>query len=532
MTSEGAPSAAPKPQGFRSAASSGSIWATLQVVLSKGTAAVSTFAFAYLLDPAEIGVGAAGLAVVSLLLIFPPPVISDVLVRFGGELPDWIAAGRRLARVVATVSLALISVAAIAIAIVAEHERTLALIVALLSIRAFFESLSYPPLSRMRVALRFREIAAIDALTACTVMVAGIGYAWITRRPEAVVIGFVAGAVVRYAAFAAAAGAPDDNPSPRGDFTTLFADFRHACLGHYIYAIYLVIDRLMLTALCSDRVVGIYYFAFQLSTQINAALGLALGVVVQPIFGHLRNEPARQLRAFRAVSASITALAIPAMLLQAALARLFFEIALPADYAESAPVLEILSIAMCFSCCMGPCLAMLTAQSRFRAYLLMQIGQLAMLGTLVAAGAALGGEESGAKFTACAVLVQFVVFGPFALWLAGQRPDLAPAERLNWWTSIDLFLRPFLIGAVAFAPTVVAAHADLGLSRFPHAAVALAASVVSIGIYAGLLRAFAPATWHDLRTEALAIMGRLRRRGQGASPDHTTSPDQTTRQDQ
>lgn len=527
MTSPGAQPASSHSRGFRSAAASGSAWATLQVVLSKGTAAVSTLAFAYLLDPAEVGVAAAGLAVVSLLLILPPPVISDVLVRFGSDLPDWIAAGRRLARVVANTSLTLILVAAALIAIVKEQERTLALVVGLLAIRAYFESISYPPLSRMRVALRFRNIAAIDTLTACTVMVVGIGYAWITRRPEAVVIGFVAGAVVRAAAFRMAEGPRDDSDSPRGDFKTLFADFRHACFGHYVYAIYLVIDRLVLTALCSDRVVGIYYFAFTLSTQINAALGVALGIVVQPIFGHLRNEPARQLRAFRAVAASVTAIAIPAMLLQAALARIFFELVLPADYADSAPVLEVLSIAMCFSCCMGPCLAMLTAQSRFRAYLLMQIGQLALLGGLVCVAAVLGGEQDSAMYTGYAVLIQFAVFGPLALWLAGRHPDLAPADRLKPWTSIDIFLRPFLIGVVAFAPTAIAGHADLGLSRYPRAALALGAGLLSFGLYAALLRMLAPATWHDLRTETLALVARIRPR----RPNAQNSGTEPTRQD-
>lgn len=505
-------SSSQRTSSYRAAAASGSVWAVLQLALSKGSAAISTLAFAYLLDPEAVGVAASGLSIVSLLLIFPPPVISDVLVRFGNDLSHWIGAGRKLARMVAMVSFVLIVGAAAAIALTTDRQ-TLALIVGLLAVRALFESLSYPPLSRLRVGLRFRQIAGIDALVSSTVMVAGIVYAWFTRRPEAVVFGFVAGAIVRWIAFALAAGPRDDAPQPKGSFTVLFADFRHACLGHYTYAIYLVIDRLVLTWLCSDHVVGIYYFAFTLSTQINAALGLALAVVVQPILGHLRDEPVRQLRAFRTVTAALAALAIPAMIAQAALTRLFFAIALPQSYAESAPILEILSIAMCFSCCMGPCLAMLTAQSRFHAYLMMQVGQLALLGSLVTAGALLGGEANAGIYTAVGVLIQFAIFGPFALWLAGQRADLPPAERLQPATALGIFLRPFIISVVAFAPAAYLASADLGLAMTLRALAASGATLASGAIYLLLLRIFAPGTWHDLHTEGMALIGRIRRRG-------------------
>lgn len=526
MTTDGESHPKPKNSSYRAAAASGSVWAALQLALSKCAAAVSTFAFAYLLEPESVGIAASGMAIVSLLLIFPPPVITDVLVRFGHDLGEWIAAGRRLARFVAVFSLVVIVATGAVMALWTDHK-PMGLVVALLGLRAFFDSISYPPMSRMRVALKFRQIAAIDGIVSITVMVAGIVYAWLTRRPEAMVVGFVAGAVVRAAAFSVGAGPRDEPAEPKGDFKTLFADFRGACLGHYVYALMLVADRFILTLLCSDRVVGIYYFAFTLSTQINAAVGLALAVVIQPILGHLRDDPVRQLRALRTVCGALAAVTIPIMIAQAVLTRLFFEIALPAKYADSAPILEILSIAMCFCCCMGPCLAMLTAQSRFRAYLMLQVAQLTTLAVFVAVGAAIGGEEKGGAYAAIGVLAQYVVFGPFALWLAGQRADLEPENRLRARASIGIFMKPFAMGLVAFAPAAFVANADLGLSLAMRAIVATAAAVACCGIYLLLLRAFAKGTWHDLRIETIALVERIRRR-RGGNPGESPSNEELT----
>ncbi|MFN5496876.1 MAG: oligosaccharide flippase family protein [bacterium] len=516
MNTDGEPVAKTKHQSYRAAAAMGGVWAVLQLLFAKCSAAISTFAFAYLLEPESVGIAASGLAIVSLLLVFPPPVISDVLVRFGHDLGDWIAAGRRLSRIVAVTSLASIVATGAVMGLATDHK-AMGLVVALLGVRAFFESLSYPPLSRMRVALKFRQIAAIDTLIALTVMVAGIVYAWLTRRPEAVVIGFVAGAVVRAIAFGIAAGPRDEPAEPKGQFPTLFKDFRGACLGHYVYALVLVADRFVLTLFCSDRVVGIYYFAFMLSTQVNAAISLALAVVVQPILGHLRDDPQRQLRAFKTVCGALAAVTIPVMVAQAALTRLFFELVLPTGYADSAPVLEVLSIAMCFCCCMGPCLAMLTAQSRFRAYLGLQVAQLVMLVAFISTGAALGGEERGGLYAALGVLGVYLMFGPFAFWLAGQRADLAADKRLQAGESIGIFLRPFVMGLLAFAPAAYVANADLGLSSLARATAAVATAVACCGIYLLLLRAFARSTWSDLCTETLAIVERVRRRRMGTS---------------
>lgn len=511
MSTDGATAATTKPTSYRAAATAGSVWAATQLVLTKASAAVSTFAFAYLLDPEAVGVAAKGLSIVSMLMIFPPAVLSDVLIRFGNDLSEWIGAGRRLARVVAILSLAIILGAAAIIAIEPSH-RTLALIVAILSLRIFFESLSATRLSRLRVGLRFKAIAGAEAITALTVMLAGIGYAWVTRRPEAIVVGFVAGAAIRFIAFSVAAGRVEAAEQPKGSFSQLFKDFRHACLGHYVFAIYLVIDRLILSLICSDRVVGIYYFAFTLSAQINVALGVTLTVVIQPILGHLRNEPVRQLRAFRMVCTALAAVAIPIMMAQAALARLFFAVALPAKYAEAAPILEVLSFATCFWCCMGPCLAMLTAQSRFRAYFMLQVSQLVLLAALVAVGAAVGGESNGGLYAAVAVLIQIAITGPAALWLAGRRPDLPPDERLRLGTCIAIFIRPLISAVAAFSLTMYVANADLGLSRIPQVAASVAAALASSALYLLFLRTFAPGTWNDLRTEGLAVLRKIRQR--------------------
>ena len=497
---------------YRSSAAAGGVWGFLQLGFAKGTATVSTFAFAYLFTREEVGVAASALAFVSFLLVFPPPVISDVLVRHGNDLVHWIGPGRKLARFVGVFSALVIGAAALVVGL-GLGQTELAIIVGVLALRALFESLAYPALSRMRVALRFRQIASIDALVAATVMLVGIGYAWIARRPEAMVVGFVAGAIVRLAALARAAGprddADDDAELGALRYRDLFREFRHACFGHYLFAILLVIDYLVLTLLTSKQVVGTYYLAFTLSTQINTALGMTLGVVVQPIFGHLRHEPERQVRAFATVARSIAAVAIPAALLQAALSRLFFEVALPAEWAASAPLLEILSVAMCFACCMGPCLAMLTAQARFGAYLRLQAAQLAFLGVFTTIGALAGGDERAATYAAYAVLAQFLIFGPLALWLAVRRADLASESRIGAAAALGIFLRPAAIGAVAVAPAAVAARLELEIPTVARIALVVVASLASTVLYAILLRILAPAVWSDLGAEIRRILDRF-----------------------
>jgi O-antigen/teichoic acid export membrane protein len=140
---------------------------------------------------------------------------------------------------------------------------------------------------------------------------------------------------------------------------------------------------LILGALHAQEAVGLYFFAYNLSTQTMQLLVANVAHALFPALSQLQHNPARQHNAFIRASKSLAMLALPACLLQAALAGPLVRVFFDQDKEASIPVFQVLSVGMAFVVLSGPVVSLLKAQGRFATYFWWQfwcaLGSLALV---------------------------------------------------------------------------------------------------------------------------------------------------------
>lgn len=137
-------------------------------------------------------------------------------------------------------------------------------------------------------------------------------------------------------------------------------------------------DYFVLGLIFSKSVVGVYYFAYQLTAQIYLMLAMNFQQVLFPAFARLRNEPDRQrqavLRALRVLvlAASLTSFALAVVI--GPLEQLLWE----GKWAAAVPAVQILALFFPIRILTGVVNALLMGQGRFRYW--------SMLSTILGAG--------------------------------------------------------------------------------------------------------------------------------------------------
>ncbi len=419
----------PSREELARAARSGSGWAVVQSVLSKVTSVGGQIMLGWLLVEGDLGLVATAMSVMALLLFFNPPLMADVLLqrkrRFAIDAP----AAFWLTLAIAAVTSLVMAIAApfIAAWYDAPQLTGLLLVAAMTPLGSAFQSAA---LARLRIDLRLGVIARWSivlsiATTASSVVLAALGFGPYSIAIPATLITFVSSyAFIRKAGLAAGGRA-----TRAADWMALFREYTSICAGQYAHTLSLFCDYLALSLFATTDELGIYYFAFRMSSQINGLLAYNVSLALQPVFSHLAHDANAQSAAFLKACRAIGIVAIPLCLLQAALSetglRLFFQ----PRWLVAAPILALLSIAQAFFFTVGPTQAMLKAQSRFGSYVFWQGVQAAvLLPTLFLAAGVVGPwleatwqiPNARALAVAGALVLVYAISCPAGVWFAIQ----------------------------------------------------------------------------------------------------------------
>jgi O-antigen/teichoic acid export membrane protein len=262
-------------------------------------------------------------------------------------------------------------------------------------------------------------------------------------------------------------------------------------------------DYIMLGRLHGADVVGVYFFAFTLSTQTLFLLTGNLSTVMFPALNRLSEEPERQGAAFRQAIGVLALIGIPMALLQAAVADPVVRLVFPERWYDGIGVLQVLSVGMAIRM-VGALGASLTqANGRFRLQAGIDGGYAVLFLTAVAIGASLG----AALMVATMVAVCSSIFGVVNLYVA---------MRLiggGWRDAIVPYVWPALIGGAACAAGWGAAQMIVLTEReMTQQALRLVVTLaVSAALYLPLIRAADRPTWNH----AMMRLRSLLRRGDG-----------------
>ena len=372
------------PKGLARVAASGAAWTTAQTILNKVATLIAMYIIALQLSPDEFGMAVLTLSIVSFLVVLPPLAVSDLMILDQIDISERARFGQRLAlRVGVLTTIAIVALSPIIASLYSKYSfGVLAGLIMVVSLRPTSEAFAVGPLSRLRVGSRYRAIAIIDGTAQFLATLIMVSLAFLGAGALSLVLPQVIAVAVRAICYRLALRRDkrnsQDQDAIRSGTGMNGLTFRHLlALGsaQYIHNIMFSLPVLVLGYFASDIETGYYGFAFQFASQANGVISCQLGIVLQPLFGKLKDDLARQSSAFLRSVKAISAIIVPVTLLQAALAQPLFALLFKPEWQPAYKIFVALSIVEAFSFAVAPTLALLKAQEKFRTFFFWQITQ-------------------------------------------------------------------------------------------------------------------------------------------------------------
>jgi PST family polysaccharide transporter len=252
-------------------------------------------------------------------------------------------------------------------------------------------------------------------------------------------------------------------------------------------------DYIILGRMYPDQkeIVGQYFWAFNMSTQALQLLGINIASILLPSLAMIQDEHSRQRQGFVRAMRMLVLIAVPACLLQAALARPLVHLVLRPEWYGAVPIIQILSAGWAIFAVKYSSDSFLKAQGRFVAFLRLAALSAILFVVCVYIGARLN-QGPGA---AMGVAAYSAVIGPLSIYVA-LRP-LGGSLR----ETVGVFAAPLLGGIIAFGGVAAAASVLPFVSTHPLGEILLIL-IVGFGIYLVLARWACRGTFDDLLERA------------------------------
>jgi PST family polysaccharide transporter len=465
-----------------------------QTLTSKFVSLAGQIALAWYLNPQDFGAVGLAYTVVGFAGLVQQSGQREILVQRQKHFRRWSNVAFWMSIAFALVASGIMLAAA---PFAARIYRTPALtgMLFILAASAPIDALSVVPNARLQIDLRFKVIALVGflvalATTALSVFFAYRGYgpySFVLPRPivgivQAIALWWLTRPPVRLAL------------QPRrwrfmvGDSGLIIATW-------FCYMIIGQGDYMILGILHPADVVGIYFFAFNLSLQVVALFMMNFWGVLVPALAKLTDQPQRQLEGFLAASRLLAVVGVPVSLLVGAVAdpaiRLFFN----KKWEPSIHVLEVLSLGMTLMLVGSPGGTLLQARGRFRTMFNVAAGCSVAFLIVVTIGASIGAALS----VAVAVGIFYALYGPVNMYvgirtIGGKWRDI--------WRVYSVALIP---GGLSVGGAYLIAR-WIYLS-FHHNWLRLIVTVVlAFALYLPLLRFLSPTVWDEVLARVRGLL--------------------------
>ncbi len=378
-------------------------WVLAQTVGYKVISLFGTLYLTRLIAPEHLGQMTLALGVAAFTNFLQQPGLREVLVQRRTRSPQWDHPALSLSIVLGLVAAGLTVASGPWAALKWQSPVVLDLLL-ILALAAPFFGLAIVPEAMLQCQLRFRALAVIEFVRGTGLLVAQIAIAFILHRAGHTEYGAYALAlpVPVFAAFRCVAlwlaARPPVRwpPRPRVRLWRFLGPDAGKLFASSIFG--LVISQGSLFALgfaYAEDVVGLYSFAFNLSLITAVMLTQNIASVIFPVLSTMQDDPARLKRTFLASGRLLNMIAVPACLLQGALAEPFIVLACDPKYLGSIPIMQVLSIAMAFVVIWPSSKSLMQAQGRFRMALLMHALHATLFVGAIAFAATRGHAQGG-----------------------------------------------------------------------------------------------------------------------------------------
>src|SRR5262245_31249927 len=428
-------------------AAHGFMWLMGQTLSVKAIALLANVVLALFLVPGDAGLVSMAYTVLTFAGIVQYIGMQDVLVQRHAHFRRWANAAFWMLLLVGVAGGALTALAAPLAARLFDQPKLVGMVL-LLAIASPLQTLQAVPQAMLASQLRFRTSVIIGTASAIgisilSIVLAAIGFgAYSFLLPVPLVAALQLGALW-------AAARPSLRWSPQSRRWRLLLGDTGLNWGVSICQIIITgADHVILSLLFSSTVVGIYFWAVNLSTQLLRLLAMNLSSVLLPSLSRLQADPKRQGTAFLQAMRVLAMIGIPACLLQSALAQPLVNIMYKERWESVGPVLAVLSAGMAFYFVAGPATSLLKARGRFRAlFVIHLVNAIVMVATLtlIALNAT---ERSAALGVAIGTAACLAAFGPVIL-------SYAIREAGHDWTAVmRVYAAPTLCSVLAIGAAV------------------------------------------------------------------------------
>jgi O-antigen/teichoic acid export membrane protein len=285
-------------KSFGASATSGMIWMSISVLLTKAMLFLMQFVLGFILDARDYSV----FAIVSVALTFVVGLqnsgAAKVLVQrqeqYGSLVKDYTDFSLYMGLIGACVLVGLGFVFG-----QFYRNNQLVYVIALSALAVPTTSLISIQVSRLSIDLRFREMCYIDFTVALVQVAVVIGSALLGAHYYSIAIGLVASTLLRYAlnrrimpTVSASFGLP------WARFTSILGNVKWLIATAFLSGLSQQGDYFVLGRVFKPELLGYYYFGFQLTANVGQLLAQGIGSTLFPIFTAMKHDAKALSRAF------------------------------------------------------------------------------------------------------------------------------------------------------------------------------------------------------------------------------------------
>jgi PST family polysaccharide transporter len=364
---------------LKSKASKGMAWLMAQTLGYKVISLFGTIYLTFLIAPEHLGQMTLALGVASFTNFLQQPGLREVLVQRRTRTARWDGPALSLAATMGFVAMVMTALAAPLAGLAWESPAVVNLLL-ILSMAAPFFGLAVVPEARLQSQLRFGALAAVEFLRGTGLLLSQIGLAYWAKTSGhtdwgayALAAPVPAFAAMRCVGLWLAAAQPVRLSVRPSRWRFLWTDSAKLFVSSMVGMVISQGSLFVLGWRYDAQVVGLYAFAFNLSLITAVMITQNIGMVIFPVLSTMQRDPQRLKSTFLRSGRLLNMLAIPACLLQGALAEPFVRTVCDPRWAGSAPIMEILSVAMALIVIWPSSRALMQAQGRYTLALVMQL---------------------------------------------------------------------------------------------------------------------------------------------------------------
>lgn len=472
--------------GLSRATSRGAFWMLLRTVGTRIINLIGQLALVWLLDPSDFALFALANAVIALTKQLATAGVEKVLIQRSDEIEKWINAGFWISITTA----ALGAIATIGLSFIASrfyNEPRLGILILVLTPSVVTTALSMVPNALLCAQLRFRFLAIIDTLNAIGLMGLTISLAYLEFGALSFVIPMPIMGTIILGAYWLATKPNIRSKLDLARWKPLVSDsLKLTAASLFVYVTFQA-DYLILGAVLSNDkdAVGLYFFAFMLSTQVISLLTNSLGGVLFPALSKLNKEPKRRYNGFLKATSLLAVIGVPAAALQASLADPIVTLIFPEKWHPAIPILQILSLAMAIRIVGTSYQSLLFSMGMYNVNLLINLVFAILFCILVYYGTLLYGASGAALGVFFAYLIAYMPATFVTMILAGGKTkDFFTILAIPAGTTLSAVGIPWLATTILQLSDVLALVVQL---------------ISTTIIFVIVLKIFAPKTRYELK---------------------------------